>query len=117
MVVNFNVHARGFTFVLILSSLMVSSQAHSQSGESALLGQEQISTTLPVTAEGMIIAPVETLGEFRPLVPGHADGPNIREIEGDPMAGPSITLFRYRNDYEGSRRLPPPRRQAPGPAR
>ncbi|MDX3925814.1 MAG: hypothetical protein QHC90_08390 [Shinella sp.] len=62
-------------------------------------------TMLPVTAEGMIVAPAETLGEFRPLVPGHAEGPNISGIEGDPMSGPSITLFRYSNNYEGSRRL------------
>ncbi|MBU1314398.1 MAG: DUF4437 domain-containing protein [Alphaproteobacteria bacterium] len=106
MPVNFNVQARGVTFALILASLMASSRAHSQSGESAIAPSEQdYSTNLPVTAEGMIVAPAETLGEFRPLIPGHGDGPNIREIEGDPMAGPSITLFRYRNNYEGSRRL------------
>lgn len=94
------------TLTAIVVSLMMSSQAHSQSDASAAVPSERTySTTLPVTDEGMIVAPAESLREFRPLVPGHADGPNIREIEGDPMVESSIILFRYRNNYEGSRRL------------
>lgn len=57
------------------------------------------------SGQTMIIAPAETLGGFRPLVPDHPDGPNIMVIEGDPATGPSVAMFRYRNNYEGSRKL------------
>jgi hypothetical protein len=95
----------GRTRAVILASLLACAQAQAQSKEDGKVDFQSMETSLPVTAEGMIVAPAETLDEFRPLVPGHAEGPNIREIEGDPSSGPSITLFRYRNNYEGSRRL------------
>lgn len=65
------------------------------------------SSQVPVSrpAEKMRVLPAETLQAFRPLVASSPDGPNIIPLEGDPYAGPSITLFRYANGYTGSRRL------------
>lgn len=54
---------------------------------------------------GMSIVPVETLGEFQPLVPTSPNGPNIVVLEGDVRTGPSIAVFRYTNGYSGSRTL------------
>ncbi len=37
--------------------------------------------------------------EFRPLYEAEPDGPRLSVLEGDPQTGPSVTLFRYSQDY------------------
>ena len=41
---------------------------------------------------------------FRPLDPGSPGVPQIAVLDGDPERGPSLALFRYGPDYEGSGR-------------
>ena len=43
--------------------------------------------------------------EFRPLYETRPDGPNLHVLEGDPLTGPSQTLFRYGRNYTGSGNL------------
>ena len=43
--------------------------------------------------------------EFRPLYETRPDGPNLHVLEGDPLTGPSLTLFRYGRNYAGSGNL------------
>ncbi|MEO0356429.1 MAG: hypothetical protein AAF268_16535, partial [Cyanobacteria bacterium P01_A01_bin.3] len=40
--------------------------------------------------------------EFRPLYETRPYGPNLHVLEGDPLTGPSQTLFRYGRNYTGS---------------
>lgn len=65
----------------------------------------QTAPATPAAADGMLIAPVETLSDFRPLVASSPTGPNIVVLEGDPSRDASVALFRYTHGYAGSRTL------------
>ncbi|GGE85557.1 DUF4437 domain-containing protein [Sphingomonas prati] len=98
---------RGLTVSIVPAvALMALTPANSDTSRASAAPQAQLpSTTLPVTPNGMIVAPAETLVRFRPLIASSPNGPNILELEGDSRRGPSVTLFRYTNGYTGSRTL------------
>lgn len=82
---------------LLTAPLSAAAQTTEERDAAEALSARQSGATM------MLIPGSEAIGqEFRPLYADRPNGPNLLPLQGDPSTGPSLSLFRYSQDYTNS---------------